>query len=188
MSRNARPVAPMRHRLPPIGARVLAVARTAFARRGFHEAHVLAHWAEIVGEGLAEYSSPEKLVFPRAFAPKGAEPKVESRSARHGAVLTVRVDGPVALEIRHLEPQIIERINSYYGYGAVERLKIIQGPLPPKRKPRFRKIRPLAPQERAELVQKLENIEEPALKQALEKLGERVIGSAAGGAGQNQRR
>ena len=181
MSQYARPVAPMRHRLPPIGARVLAVARTAFAKRGFHEAHVLAHWTEIVGEGLAEFSAPEKLTFPRGSAS-------ENRGPRGGAVLTIRVDGPAALEIRHLEPQIIERINAYYGYGAVQRLKIIQGPLPPKRQPRFRKIRPLADEERTELAQKLENIDEPGLKEALEKLGERIIGSTGGRTGTGPRR
>lgn len=181
MSQYARPVAPMRHRLPPIGARVLAVARTAFAKRGFHEAHILAHWTEIVGEGLAEFSAPEKLTFSRGTAS-------DTRGPRGGAVLSIRVDGPVALEIRHLEPQIIERINAYYGYGAVQRLKITQGPLPPKKRPRFRKIRPLAAEERAELVQKLENIEEPGLKEALEKLGERIIGATSGKNGTRPRR
>lgn len=170
MTGYGRPVASMRYRPAPIGARVLGVARLAFAKRGFSEAHILAHWTEIVGTGLAEYSSPEKLVFPRA---SGADTRM-----RQGAVLTVRVDGPVAVEIRHLEPQIVERINSYYGYAAVARLKLVQGPLPPKPRPRYRRIRALAPEERQVLAQELENIEEPALKRALEKLGENVIGAA----------
>ncbi|PKP78145.1 MAG: DUF721 domain-containing protein [Alphaproteobacteria bacterium HGW-Alphaproteobacteria-3] len=164
-------VASRRFSLPPIGARVLAVARSAFVKRGFQEAHVLAHWPEIVGQGLAEFSAPEKLVFPRGSGDDGG------KGRRSGATLTIRVDGPVAVEIRHLEPQIIERINSYYGYGAVARLKLIQGPLPQKPRPRFRRIRPLRPEERAALVQGLEKIEEPALKEALERLGERVIGA-----------
>ncbi|MBA4210989.1 MAG: DUF721 domain-containing protein [Parvibaculum sp.] len=170
MTQYGRPVASMRYRPAPIGARVLGVARSAFAKRGFSEAHILARWAEIVGTGLAEYSSPEKLVFPRASG--------EDTRMRQGAVLTVRVDGPVAVEIRHLEPQILERINSYYGYAAVARLKLVQGPLPPKPRPRYRRIRALAPQERQALAQELEKIEEPALKQALEKLGENVLGAS----------
>jgi len=161
--------------------RILEAARMCFVKRGFHEAHVLAHWTEIVGDGLAEFSAPEKLTFSRGTAS-------DNRGPRGGAVLSIRVDGPVALEIRHLEPQIIERINAYYGYGAVERLKITQGPLPLKKRPRFRKIRPLAAEERAELVQKLENIEEPGLKEALEKLGERIIGATGGKNGARPRR
>lgn len=171
MTQYGRPVASMRYRPPPIGARVLAAAQSAFAKRGFRESHVLAHWPEIAGQGLAEFSAPEKLVFPRGSADDGG------KGRRSGATLTVRVDGPIAIEIRHLEPQIIERINSYYGYSAVARLKLVQGPLPAKARPRYRKIRPLKAEERAELAQGLDKIEEPALKQALEKLGERVIGA-----------
>jgi hypothetical protein len=171
MTGYSRPVASMRYRPAPIGAQVLGVARAAFVKRGFAEAHILAHWPDIVGGGLAEYCAPEKLVFPKVSGE-------EARARRQGATLVLRVDGPVAVEIRHLEPQIVERINAYYGYGAVERLKLVQGPLPPKPRPRYRQIRPLKPEERQTLAQGLESIEEPALKQALEKLGERVLGAS----------
>lgn len=164
-------VASRRYNPAPVGARVGAVARAAFAKRGFSEAHVLAHWPEIAGDQLAEYSSPEKLVFPRASGEDAG------RGRRGGATLVVRVDGPVAVEIRHLEPQIIERINAYYGHSAVARLKLVQGPLPAKRRPRLRRLRPLSGSERAALAQELEKIEEPALKEALRKLGERVVGA-----------
>ena len=171
MTGYGRPIASMRYRPSPVGGKVFAAAQSAFAKRGFREAHVLAHWPEIVGEGLAEFSAPEKLVFPRGSGDTGGKDR------RSGATLTIRVDGPVAVEIRHLEPQIVERINSYYGYSAVARLKLVQGPLPAKARPRYRKIRPLKEEERATLEQGLENIEEPGLRQALEKLGERVIGA-----------
>lgn len=164
-------VASRRYSPAPVGARVGAVARAAFARRGFTEAHVLAHWPEIAGAQLAEYSSPEKLIFPRTSG------EDTGRGQRSGATLVVRVDGPVAVEIRHLEPQIVERINAYYGHSAVARLKLVQGPLPAKRRPRLRRLRPLTAGERAALAQELEMIEEPALKEALRKLGERVVGS-----------
>ena len=35
-----------------------------------------------------------------------------------------------ALVIVHCEPQLIERVNAYLGYGAVARLKLTQGALP----------------------------------------------------------
>ena len=144
------------------------MARAAFAKRGFTQSHVLAHWPEIAGAQLAEFSSPEKLVFPRASG---------ERARRDGATLVVRVDGPVAVEIRHLEPQIIERINGYYGHSAVARQKLPQGPLPVKHGPRLRRLRPLSADERATLAQELDKNEEPALKEALRKLGERVVGA-----------
>lgn len=161
-------VASRRYSPAPVGARISAVVRAAFAKRGFTQAHVLAHWSEIAGAQLTEYSSPEKLIFPRGSG---------DVAARSGATLVVRVDGPVAVEIRHLEPQILERINAYYGHSAVARLKLVQGPLPVKRGARLRRLRPLSAVEREALTQELEKIEEPALKEALRKLGERVVGA-----------
>jgi len=169
MSRiTGKPIASRRFSLPPVGARVMQVAQAAFMKRGFAQGHVIAHWEEIMGAELAAFSMPEKIAFPRGSA-KSAD--------LSGGTLTIRVDGPAALEIRHLEPQIIDRINTYYGYAAIGRLKIIQGPLPPKPRPRYRKLRPLRPDERQALGQSLEKIEEPSLRQSLETLGERVLGA-----------
>jgi hypothetical protein len=161
-------LAPRRFSLPPIGARVAELTRDVFRRRGFAEAHILANWPQIVGETVAELSAPERMKFPRRAG--------ETRGPQGGATLTVRVDGPIAIEIRHLEPQIIERINSYYGYQAVMRLKLVQGPLPPRRETRRRPIRSLVPAERAALAESLQPIAEPGLKGALERLGERILG------------
>jgi hypothetical protein len=162
-------LAPRRFSLPPIGARVAALTREVFSKRGFSEAHILSHWPAIMGETLAGFSAPDRLSFPR-------QTDKTARGPRGGATLTIRVDGPVAVEIRHLEPQIIERINNYYGYQAVARLKLVQGPLPARARPKRRVIRPLRGEERTALAQSLEPIEEPALRAALERLGERVIG------------
>lgn len=166
-------LAPRRYSTPAIGARVAGLTRDIFRKRGFAQSHILAHWPEIVGTALAEYSSPEKLAFPQATN--------DGRGPTTGATLAIRVDGPVALEIRHLEPQIVERINGYYGYNAVSRLKLTQGPLPPRPRARRKLIRPLQPAERAQLAQSLEPIGEPALRVSLERLGERILGTTPSG-------
>lgn len=41
----------------------------------------------------------------------------------------MRVDGPRALEIQHMTTQLLERINIYFGYNAVQELRIVQGPV-----------------------------------------------------------
>lgn len=160
--RDAR-LAPRRYSTPSIGARVMTAASEAFKKRGFAQAHILANWTDIAGPLLAEYCAPERLAGSRGI---------------EGATLTIRADGPVALELRHLEPQIIERINAYYGYRAVARLKLIQGPLPVKSRPARRRLRPLTAAERQALAQSLDFIDEPPLKTALEKLGERILGTS----------
>jgi hypothetical protein len=64
---------------------------------------------------------PDRLAFPRG------------RSG--GATLHVRVAGAAALELQHLAPQIVERINVFFGYAAVDRIALVQGPItvPPAR-------------------------------------------------------
>lgn len=164
-------IASRRYSPAPIGGRVMEAARDTFKKRGFAQVQILSHWPEIVGETLAEYCAPEKLSFPRF----SKEEKQKGPST--GAVLTLRVEGPAAVEIQHLEPQIVSRINAYYGYDAVARLKLVQGPLPHKPVRKRRKIRALTPDERKKLGQELESIEETPLRGALARLGERVIGA-----------
>ena len=87
------------------------LTRSVFRDRGFHQASILTNWTDIVGKALAAKSCPEKI-------------------SREG-VLILRVDGPVALELQHLEPQLLERIATHFGYRAVSRISIRQGPLSP---------------------------------------------------------
>ena len=94
----------------------------AFARQGFAAVEIVTHWQEIVGEDLARRSEPIKLTWPRRDDPDSI------------GVLQVRVEGAYALEIQHLQPVIIERVNRYFGWRCVGRLAIRQGPVAPRRK------------------------------------------------------
>jgi hypothetical protein len=138
------------------GARALAalvprVAREAFARRGFHQAAVITDWPAIVGDELARQCAPERL-------------------SRDGT-LTVRAPGTVALLLQHLEPQLLERIATYFGFRAVKRLKLRQEPLPEQPRPRPRAAEPAVP---AAVEAAVAAIDDPALKEALARLGARV--------------
>ncbi len=99
-----------------VGGELGGLTERIFRRHGFAQAGILLRWPEIVGKELAALSLPERLSPPRS----------RGRPAR---VLTIRVGGGGALETQHLAPQIIERVNAFYGYEAVERIKIVQGPL-----------------------------------------------------------
>ena len=88
------------------------VAESAVRKRGFTAVEVITHWPEIVGEELSRETSPEKLSFPR--------------DARSQGTLHLTATGSAALEIQHLEPIIIERVNTFFGYGAVVRIALTQ--------------------------------------------------------------
>src|SRR5512144_3159687 len=97
--------------LRALGETVDAVARPMLGRRGFAGGRVVAEWGSIVGEHLAARSLPERVTRPA--------------DGRGGGTLHVRVaSGALAVELQHVEPVIIERINTYFGYRAVARLRL----------------------------------------------------------------
>ena len=140
-----------------LGTILPKASAAAFRKRGFAHARILSGWREIVGEAIAAGSCPERLSF--------------AREERGGATLRIRVSGGLALELQHLEPIVVERINTHFGYRAVERLSLVQGPAPVARpEPRGA---PRAPSttELAELDRKLAAVRDGPLKYALRSLG-----------------
>ncbi|MCW5682588.1 MAG: DUF721 domain-containing protein [Xanthobacteraceae bacterium] len=100
----------------------------AFSKQGFASIEIVTRWEEIVGESLARRSEPLALTWPRRDDPDSV------------GILQVRVEGAYALEVQHLQPVIIERVNRYFGWRCVGRIAIRQGPVslrrskPPKPK------------------------------------------------------
>jgi hypothetical protein len=132
------------------------VTRRTLGRHGLAEGGLIADWTAIVGAMIAERSLPLRLSF------AGGE--------RREGTLHVRVSGALALELQHLEPQVLERINGYFGYRAVGRLKIHQGPVPVERRDR-REPPPLGPEAEAEIGTLVAGVDDEGLRQALRDLG-----------------
>jgi hypothetical protein len=133
----------------------------ALRKRGFVEAAIVHKWASVVGSQLAEYSLPQRLAFPR--------------DSRLGATLHLLVEGSWALEIQHMEPVLIERINTVFGYGAVARLAIRQGRLPRSDEKPPAKPRSLNAGEEGDLDRLVEGVSDESLRNALKKLGRGVM-------------
>jgi hypothetical protein len=98
-------------RLPDLLGRVLDPAAR---RRGLAEARLLTEWPTVVGPDLGARSQPVRL---------------RHGPGRQGGVLSLHVAGSAALELQHSEPQVLERINGFFGYPAVARLHLIQAPV-----------------------------------------------------------
>lgn len=137
----------------------MKLMRPLLGKRGLGEGDIAFHWESIVGGSImAHNSAPERIVFPKG--------------KRTGGVLHLRVpNGALATALMHLKPQIMERINGYYGYSAIEDVRIHQRPLPP-RPSRPAEPPPLDEDERQALEVKLKDIDNPKLKAALSGLGE----------------
>jgi hypothetical protein len=147
-----------------IGAAVPRIAAPILGKEGAGAAQLLAEWPAIVGERLAAVATPLRLVFPRG--------------QRRNGTLRLRVASAAAVEIQHSEPRILERINGFFGYGAVARLALLQGAPPVTESSTPTPPRPLGPAEEAALAAWLENVKDPELRILLERLGRAVIGSA----------
>jgi hypothetical protein len=153
--------------LRAVAASVAHVARPALKKRGLAQGRLLTDWAEIVGPKLAEQSRPEKLV--------------PARGADGGGTLELRVAGPWAVELQHLAPVLIERINRYFGYEAVGRLRLVNAP--PSGRPAAAQPPALPHDAAAEaaLEASLAGIEDAALREALASLGRALLESPGGG-------
>ncbi len=84
--------------LPPI-------VRPALKARSPAAAQVLADWPSLVGPTLAAMAAPRRM---------------------SGGTLTLAANGPAALELQHLLPQLIARINGALGCALVERVRFVQ--------------------------------------------------------------
>ena len=72
---------------------------------------------------------------------------------------------------KHKSAIVLERINAFYGYRAVDRLKLVQGPLPEPRKDRQKEIRELSRAESTVVEQKTASTRNADLRDALRRLG-----------------
>ena len=155
------------YELKSVAGIALKAARPALGRQGLAETELLARWDAIAGPQLAEHTLPIKVIP----AKRGEGTKAG------GGVLHLKVDsGPAAMMLSYMEPQVLERVNAYFGWKAVDRLKLIQGPLPGKPVRKLPSHRPLNTEEEARLAALLETVEDADLRAVLLNLGRAVLG------------
>jgi hypothetical protein len=146
-----------------VSSLLTGLLKPAARARGFAEASLLADWETIVGPLLARRCQPVAVKFPRG---------------RHrGGVLELRAGGAVALELQHATPQIIDRINAYFGFPAIRQLKLLQAPLVPTPEPPPPRRRPLTPTEEQVLANEVMGVDDAQLRQALLSLGRTMRGA-----------
>ncbi|MBX6368635.1 MAG: DUF721 domain-containing protein [Rhodospirillales bacterium] len=143
-----------------IGAALPRLATPVLGKRGLGEAQLLLHWEAIVGAELAEDARPERLSFPKGERSRGT--------------LRLRVTPAAAPTVQHDAPLIIERINAFLGYPAVARLSLVQAP-PASPRARPAAPRPLRPEERKALAERVAPVGNEELRAALERLGAAVL-------------
>ncbi len=150
----------------PRGARPLAellgaCLSDAFRQQGFASAELVTRWTDIVGPEIAAHAEPMKVQWPRAVGSDAPEP----------GTLVLRVDGPTAIEIQHLAGVILERVNRFFGWQAVDRLALRQAPLSRRSK---KVVKAPDPEAAARIAATLPDVTDDELRQALARLGAAV--------------
>ena len=141
------------------------VGRSAFRRFGFVQSSVVSRWPEIVGGEHARVCAPESIRFPPGEKSDG--------------ILQLVVVPAHAPLIQQVVPEIIERVNRFFGYRAVARVKMRQGAVKP---PPVKERRTAPPSLRPipmELGESLRDVGDPELRAVLESLA-RSMNNAGG--------
>ena len=133
------------------------VGDKAFRRFGFVQSSVVSRWKDIVGERYAKVSCPESIRFPTGRKSSG--------------VLTLSVEGAHAPLLQHIAPMVIERVNRFFGYEAIDRIVFKQGRAPAA-VPAPKRVEATAVP--TELGEGLREIADPELRAVLESLAAKV--------------
>jgi hypothetical protein len=140
------------------------------AAQGFTASDIVVSWADIVGDRLALYCRPVKVEWPRGAG--------RSDDRREPATLVVRVESAFALELQHVAPLVIDRVNAHYGWRCIGRIVMKQGPVP-RPVPRRRELPPLDPVKGAKVAEAVAVIDDEGLRSALDRLGRAISATKA---------
>ncbi len=159
-----------------LGALFPKLTKKIFEKYGFSMVQLVTNWPAIVGSELAQSTRPEKLKWPHRSKDYIDDTTTDQSQFKNeeGATLLLRVEGPRSLEIQFASSQIIERINTFYGYKAITKIRILQAPLP---KPHNQISRQNSKPRQADpenLTKNLSKIEDEALRKALYRMAQGV--------------
>lgn len=152
----------MRYFLPTrLGLYTQKIVKPVFKTRGLMEGRIITHWAQIAGEEMARLALPEKVTF--------------TQGQRTGGTLHLSVTSSGALMIQYAQDLILEKINTFFGYKALGKLRMTHGFVPPRLVVSSPPGKPLSPEKQVLLEGYLSTVPDPELKELLQKLGSAIL-------------
>ncbi len=128
----------------------IRLTQPVMGRHGFAQADLLSQWETIAGADVAAACVPSQIKKPRDGG---------------AGTLVLKAYPGMALDVQYRGPQIIERVNGYFGYQAISAVKVVQGASPKAAIPRKAILDPTP------LAARLPGFENAELKAALALLG-----------------
>ena len=136
------------------------------ARRTGMRLELLASWKELVGSEFADTTRPEKIDWPRrAHEDDPFEP----------ATLRVACEPSSALFFQHELAPVTERVNQFFGFEAIKRIRIVQKTVNKSTDDNVLPVVGLTKEEESRLDRILDEITDPKLRETLSRLGKGVL-------------
>lgn len=148
--------------LAPLTKEVHDLTQNAFGQKGFVSLDLITNWSEIIGSDLAQGVVPIKLTFPQ-------------NQRTHGTLHVRTASGAFALLFEHQKTRVIDRINTYFGYPAINQINQTQGAIKLKPTPSQEVEWPLGDDEVQELLKKVNSIENDELRAQVFEIGVSLI-------------
>lgn len=142
------------------------VLEPVLARRTGMTLDLITAWPELVGEEFRETTRPEKIDWPR---------RAHEDDPFKPATLIVACENSVALFFQHEQSPLLERINVFFGFEAIGRIRILQKAVLDQTKKKAVQKRKVSSDDEVKLAEILDAIDDPDLKETLQKLGRGVL-------------
>jgi hypothetical protein len=149
-----------------IGGSIRDLLDPLMAKRANVDLSLALAWQQVAGDKLSGRTQPLHIQWPQRISPD---------DAFKPGTLVVAAEGSVALDLQYTSGELVERINRFFGYPAVNRIRIEQKPVM-RFKEKHKRTEPvLNPDEKAGLEASLSRIEDDGLRETLFRLGTHVL-------------
>ncbi len=153
--------------LTSVSQTVLPLAKQLLGLDGMVIIDLISNWDNIVGKTISQYSLPQKIFFKKG-------------ERINGCLEIISLSGAFAMEIQQNEKLIIDKVNTFFGYSAINKLKVIQNSCPNdfliNKKPIDNVKKNLVTDEEENYITELTSgIDNSTLKDRLEKLGRAIF-------------
>jgi hypothetical protein len=149
-----------------IGGSIRDLLDPLMAKRANVDLSLALAWQQVAGEKLSGRTQPLHIQWPQRVSPD---------DQFKPGTLVVAAESSVALDLQYTSGELIERINRFFGYPAVNRIRIEQKPVM-RFKEKHKRTEPvLNADEKAGLEASLSRIEDEGLRETLFRLGTHVL-------------
>jgi hypothetical protein len=149
-----------------IGGSIRDILDPLMAKRANVDLSLALAWQQVAGEKLSGRTQPLHIQWPQRLSPD---------DQFKPGTLVVAAEGSVALDLQYSSSELVERINRFFGYPAVAKIRIEQKPVMRFREKQKRVEPALDPAEKAGLEASLSRIEDEGLRETLFRLGTHVL-------------